>query len=118
MVSCIKGDQPLIWSTFSYFRLEPEGLLKRLAGCFKSCIDNFEEMVMLLLDHGTDVDAKDNELWTPLHAAATCRHTNLVKILIERGADLLAVNADGNMPYDLCDDDRTLEIIETAMVNQ
>ncbi|XP_072412429.1 protein phosphatase 1 regulatory inhibitor subunit 16B-like [Chiloscyllium punctatum] len=89
-----------------------------LTALHQSCIDNFEEMVTLLLDHGTNVDAKDNELWTPLHAAATCRHTNLVKILIERGADLLAVNADGNMPYDLCDDDRTLEIIETAMVNQ
>ncbi|XP_078092289.1 protein phosphatase 1 regulatory inhibitor subunit 16B [Mustelus asterias] len=89
-----------------------------LTALHQSCIDNFEEMVRLLLDHGTNVDAKDNELWTPLHAAATCRHTNLVKILIERGADLLAVNADGNMPYDLCDDDRTLELIETAMVNQ
>ncbi|XP_038659523.1 protein phosphatase 1 regulatory inhibitor subunit 16B [Scyliorhinus canicula] len=89
-----------------------------LTALHQSCIDNFEEMVKLLLDHGTNVDAKDNELWTPLHAAATCRHTNLVKILIERGADLLAVNADGNMPYDLCDDDRTLELIETAMVNQ
>ncbi|XP_078411085.1 protein phosphatase 1 regulatory inhibitor subunit 16B [Cetorhinus maximus] len=89
-----------------------------LTALHQSCIDNFEEMVRLLLDHGTNVDAKDNELWTPLHAAATCRHTNLVKILVERGADLLAVNADGNMPYDLCDDDRTLELIETAMVNQ
>ncbi|XP_041061335.1 protein phosphatase 1 regulatory inhibitor subunit 16B-like [Carcharodon carcharias] len=89
-----------------------------LTALHQSCIDNFEEMVRLLLDQGTNVDAKDNELWTPLHAAATCRHTNLVKILIERGADLLAVNADGNMPYDLCDDDRTLELIETAMVNQ
>ncbi|XP_051887314.1 protein phosphatase 1 regulatory inhibitor subunit 16B-like [Pristis pectinata] len=89
-----------------------------LTALHQSCIDNFEEMVRLLLDHGTNVDATDNELWTPLHAAATCRHTNLVKLLIERGADLLAVNADGNMPYDLCDDDQTLELIETAMVNQ
>ena len=32
------------------------------------------------------------------------------------GADLLAVNADGNMAYDLCDDDLpTLEYIETEM---
>ncbi|XP_069740326.1 protein phosphatase 1 regulatory inhibitor subunit 16B-like isoform X2 [Narcine bancroftii] len=89
-----------------------------LTALHQSCIDNFEEMVRLLLDHGTNVDATDNELWTPLHAAATCRHTNLVKLLIERGADLLAINADGNMPYDLCDDDQTLELIETAMVNQ
>jgi len=31
------------------------------------------------------------------------------------GADLLAVNADGNMAYDLCDDVPTLEYIETEM---
>ncbi|MBN3298112.1 PP16B inhibitor, partial [Amia calva] len=57
-------------------------------------------------------------LWTPLHAAATCGHTQLVKILIHHGADLLAVNSDGNMPYDLCEDDATLEVIETAMANR
>uniref|UniRef100_A0A8C0BV28 Protein phosphatase 1 regulatory subunit 16A n=1 Tax=Buteo japonicus TaxID=224669 RepID=A0A8C0BV28_9AVES len=34
------------------------------------------------------------------------------------GADLLAVNSDGNMPYDLCEDDMTLDCIETAMAEQ
>lgn len=47
------------------------------------CIDNFEEIVKLLLSHGANVNAKDNELWTPLHAAATCGHINLVKILVQ-----------------------------------
>ncbi|XP_069099881.1 protein phosphatase 1 regulatory inhibitor subunit 16B isoform X1 [Pleurodeles waltl] len=79
------------------------------------CIDNFEEVIKLLLNHGANVNSKDNELWTPLHAAATCGHINLVKILIQYGADLLAVNADGNMPYDLCEDESTLDIIETCM---
>jgi len=31
------------------------------------------------------------------------------------GADLLAVNADGNMAYDLCDDGPTLQYIESEM---
>ena len=47
------------------------------------CLDNFEEIVKLLLSHGANVNAKDNELWTPLHAAATCGHINLVKILVQ-----------------------------------
>jgi len=34
------------------------------------------------------------------------------------GADLLAVNADGNMPYDLCEDEPTLDVIETCMAYQ
>lgn len=34
------------------------------------------------------------------------------------GADLLAVNADGNMPYDICDDEATLDLIESEMANR
>uniref|UniRef100_V9KI97 Protein phosphatase 1 regulatory subunit 16A n=1 Tax=Callorhinchus milii TaxID=7868 RepID=V9KI97_CALMI len=89
-----------------------------LTALHQCCIDNFEELVKLLLDKKANVNATDNELWTPLHAAATCRHTDLVKILVGRGANLLAVNADGNMPYDLCDDEQTLDLLETAMANQ
>ena len=37
------------------------------------------------------------------------------KILVEHGADLLALNADGNMAYDICDDEITLDYIETEM---
>uniref|UniRef100_A0A671XR08 Protein phosphatase 1 regulatory subunit 16A n=1 Tax=Sparus aurata TaxID=8175 RepID=A0A671XR08_SPAAU len=88
-----------------------------LTALHQCCIDNYEEMVKILLDRGASVNAQDNELWTPLHAAATCGHAGLVKILIAH-ADLLAVNSDGNMPYDLCEDDPTLDIIETAMANR
>ncbi|XP_029288299.1 protein phosphatase 1 regulatory inhibitor subunit 16B isoform X2 [Cottoperca gobio] len=89
-----------------------------LTALHQCCIDNYEEMVKILLDRGASVNAQDNELWTPLHAAATCGHAGLVKILIAHGADLLGVNSDGNMPYDLCEDDPTLDIIETAMANR
>ncbi|KAM8867815.1 protein phosphatase 1 regulatory inhibitor subunit 16B [Synchiropus splendidus] len=89
-----------------------------LTALHQCCIDNYEEMVKILLDRGASVNAQDNELWTPLHAAATCGHAGLVKILIAHGANLLAVNSDGNMPYDLCEDDPTLDIIESAMANR
>uniref|UniRef100_A0A6Q2Y2Q5 Protein phosphatase 1 regulatory subunit 16A n=1 Tax=Esox lucius TaxID=8010 RepID=A0A6Q2Y2Q5_ESOLU len=89
-----------------------------LTALHQCCIDNYEEMVKILLNRGASVNAQDNELWTPLHAAATCGHAGLVKVLIQHGANLLAVNSDGNMPYDLCEDDPTLDIIETAMANR
>ncbi|NWS78741.1 PP16A phosphatase, partial [Crotophaga sulcirostris] len=89
-----------------------------LTALHQCCIDDAGEVVTALLEAGADVNARDSELWTPLHAAATCGHLCLVQLLIQRGADLLAVNSDGNMPYDLCEDEATLDCIETAMAEQ
>jgi protein phosphatase 1 regulatory subunit 16A len=57
-------------------------------------------------------------MWTPLHAAATCANLEICKILILNKAELLAVNTDGNMPYDICDDEVCLEYIESEMANR
>ncbi|XP_043547016.1 protein phosphatase 1 regulatory subunit 16A-like [Chiloscyllium plagiosum] len=89
-----------------------------LTALHQCCIDDYEEIVKLLLEAKADVNACDSELWTPLHAAATCGHLHLVQELIQHGANLMAVNADGNMPYDLCEDDVTLDYIESAMTQQ
>ncbi|GFS06607.1 protein phosphatase 1 regulatory subunit 16A [Elysia marginata] len=86
-----------------------------LTALHQCCIDDNEAMLKLLLDYGANVNACDSEMWTPLHAAATCGHVTLCKHLIDRGAELLAVNADGNMPYDICEDEITLDYIETEM---
>lgn len=72
----------------------------------------------LLIEFGANVNAKDSEQWTPLHAAATCGHLHLVKYLIEKGANLLAVNADNNMPYDICEHEETLDYIEHQMASR
>uniref|UniRef100_A0A1I8ER22 ANK_REP_REGION domain-containing protein n=1 Tax=Wuchereria bancrofti TaxID=6293 RepID=A0A1I8ER22_WUCBA len=85
----------------------------------KMCaIDNNEQILQLLLRHGADVNAQDTEQWTPLHAAACCAYIDIVRLLIDNGANLLAVNADGNMPYDICDDEATLDVIESEMASR
>ncbi|XP_076337385.1 protein phosphatase 1 regulatory subunit 16A-like isoform X1 [Tachypleus tridentatus] len=89
-----------------------------LTALHQCCIDDSEEMMKLLIEFGANVNAKDSEQWTPLHAAATCGHLHLVKYLIAKNADLLAVNADGNMPYDICEDDCTLDYIESEMAKR
>lgn len=88
-----------------------------LTALHQCCIDDNEEMMKLLVEFGADVNAEDSEKWTPLHAAATCGHLHLVRYLISKGANLLAVNADGNMPYDICEDEKTLDCIEGTFVN-
>ncbi|XP_070604564.1 LOW QUALITY PROTEIN: protein phosphatase 1 regulatory subunit 16A [Erythrolamprus reginae] len=89
-----------------------------LTALHQGCIDDYGVMVELLLDAGADANACDSELWTPLHAAATCGHLHLVELLVQRGANLLAVNSDGNMPYDLCEDEPTLDYLEVAMAER
>ncbi|VDL60735.1 unnamed protein product [Hymenolepis diminuta] len=89
-----------------------------LTALHQCCIDNNLDMCTLLLENNANVNAKDHEQWTPLHAAATCGNKELCGILINWGADLLALNIDGNMPYDLCDDDDTLILVETEMAKR
>lgn len=89
-----------------------------LTALHQCCIDDSESMMKLLLEFGANVNAEDSEKWTPLHAAATCGHLHLVKYLISKNANLLAVNADGNMPYDICEDEPTLDYIESEMARR
>ncbi|XP_011666022.1 protein phosphatase 1 regulatory subunit 12A isoform X1 [Strongylocentrotus purpuratus] len=89
-----------------------------LTALHQSCIDNNEAMMRILVDKGADVNVTDRELWTPLHAASTCGHRHLAQFLIQRGAHLLAINSDGNMPYDICEDEGTLDYIESQMATQ
>ncbi|KAK0162338.1 hypothetical protein PV327_008683 [Microctonus hyperodae] len=89
-----------------------------LTALHQCCIDDNEEMMKILVEFGANVNAEDSEKWTPLHAAATCGHLHLVRYLIAAGANLLAVNADGNMPYDICEDEKTLDCIEGEMASR
>lgn len=89
-----------------------------LTAIHQCCIDDSADLLRLLIKNGADVNVCDNDLWTPLHAAATCANLEICKILIENKAELLAVNTDGNMPYDICDDELCLEFIESEMAHR
>jgi ankyrin repeat protein len=52
-------------------------------------------MVAFLLDNGADIDKVDGVGWTPLMEAIMDEMTELVKYLIEKGADKSIANARG-----------------------
>jgi ankyrin repeat protein len=52
-----------------------------------------------LLKKGADVNAGDNESWTPLHWVARDGHADLAKLLIERGANVNARTGGALHPY-------------------
>ena len=54
-------------------------------------------MTKFLLDHGADVNARDDKDYTPLHYAATC-DTQSVQWLIAAGADIYARSKAGRTP--------------------
>jgi len=43
----------------------------------------------VLVDAGANVNARDTEMWTPLHAAATCGHLGLCRYLCEQSVTFL-----------------------------
>lgn len=62
-----------------------------------------------MLRFGANVDSVDKELWTPLHAAAACGNIDAVEYLVDQGANVVSINADGNIPLDLVEEDEDLK---------
>jgi len=62
------------------------------------------EIVKILIEKGADVNAKNNEFWTPLHNLIhNYDHESLIEIvllLIENGADIDARTSKGYLPID------------------
>ena len=69
-------------------------------------------VVEYLISKGANVDAKDNDSWTPLHFAANNHRPEIVKYLVSKGANKNIKNTDGKTPYDYADIDEIKNILK------
>ena len=67
----------------------------------QACIESSLKIAQLLVAKGANVNAIDNDWWTPLHAAAACDHWRIVNLLISSGANTDVVNVDGDLPLEI-----------------
>jgi uncharacterized protein len=62
------------------------------------------DIAVLLIDAGAEVNAKQSHGWTPLHSAAANGDGELVERLVAAGADPAATNDDGKTAADIATD--------------
>ncbi|MEC9476508.1 MAG: ankyrin repeat domain-containing protein [Planctomycetota bacterium] len=66
-----------------------------------SSFSSTPEIVSLLLEKGAEIEAKDNDGWTPLMSAAGFSKTpEIVTLLLDAGADALAKDKAGKKAID------------------
>jgi ankyrin repeat protein len=55
--------------------------------------------------------------WTPIHLSTAYGHLEIVKLLLERGADVHAVNDEGETPYQVALQQGYREVAELLLKN-
>jgi ankyrin repeat protein len=58
-------------------------------------VPSLTNVARLLLEYGADVNARRNDLFTPLHVAARYGRVELARMLLEHGANVAAEDEDG-----------------------
>uniref|UniRef100_A0A0G4I3K6 Uncharacterized protein n=1 Tax=Chromera velia CCMP2878 TaxID=1169474 RepID=A0A0G4I3K6_9ALVE len=83
----------------------------------ESFISSVRTILDILMDGGADVNARGSEGETALHRAVYWGATDVVRCLVERGANLQARNEDGNTPHQLAVQlSRSREMVELLLL--
>ena len=71
--------------------------------------------ILLLLEHGADINARDHYGWTPLHVASENGALEEARLLIEHGADVGAKRDDGKTALEVAAFRRHDEIVKLLL---
>ncbi|CAH2277955.1 phosphatase 1 regulatory subunit 12A isoform X3 [Pelobates cultripes] len=75
-------------------------------------------MVTFLVENGASINQPDNEGWIPLHAASSCGYLDIAEYLISRGANVGAVNSEGDTPLDIAEEEPMQELLKNEINRQ
>ena len=81
----------------------------------QSCLQGNIGLVMLLLDHGANIEGKDENGWSAIHFAIMAGHCNVTSLLIDACADLTRLDTKGRLPIELAQTEDMLVLIAKAM---
>ena len=73
------------------------------------------ETIKLLINTGANVNTKSENGMTPLHRAAMIENLRAVDLLLRAGADPLAQNMAGELPFDLARENDIKDRLEKAL---
>ena len=77
--------------------------------------DGHLEVTRVLLEHGTDVNARDISKWTPLRHALDEGHVEVARVLVENGGDVGAQGMDDWMPLHWASRHGQAELVEVLL---
>ncbi|XP_065916033.1 protein phosphatase 1 regulatory inhibitor subunit 16B-like [Dysidea avara] len=87
-----------------------------LSSLHMCCIeDGSDDLAALLVEFKADLESRDIEGWTPLHAAANCGNLKMINFLLDQGASLVAINHDDKMPIDVAADSDIRYVLQQKM---
>ncbi|XP_021366813.1 protein phosphatase 1 regulatory subunit 12A-like isoform X13 [Mizuhopecten yessoensis] len=80
-----------------------------------ACAKGYMKVISVLMQAGSDINAKDCDGWTPLHAAAHWGQEEACKVLAEHMCDMETKNNAGQSAFDVADSEiiKLLEELKT-----
>ncbi len=78
--------------------------------------ENFALVQHLVNDFEADLQVRDIEGWTPLHAASAVGSIQIAQFLIDRGAKPSSLNLSCEFPVDVAEDEAMEKLLKNAML--
>jgi len=70
----------------------------------------------LICDFKCDINLKDADGWTPLHAASAVGSIRIAQFLLENGAKASILNNNCEFPVDVAEDEAMEDLLKKAML--